>query len=158
MKHIIQILGLAVLCLVVLWCFCSIFAGRAERKAQELRRRNRQEQEEEELQIQVSLYNRQEEQQRKLMTILQRKFSEKMRKSKKDGSVLEIPTFVVERLQVDMMKREELEAEYAKITPEMIEQLDEDAKHDIRIAQENIAQLEEKLELYQLERAYKRWF
>ena len=81
-----------------------------------------------------------------------------MRKSKKDGSVLEIPTFVVERLQVDMMKREELEAEYAKITPEMIEQLDEDAKHDIRIAQENIAQLEEKLELYQLERAYKRWF
>ena len=56
------------------------------------------------------------------------------------------------------MKREELEAEFAKITPDQIDQLDTDSKRDIKQAQDIIAQLEEKLELYQLERAYKRWF
>ena len=56
------------------------------------------------------------------------------------------------------MQREELEAEFAKITPDQIEQLDQRSKEDIKSAQDIIAQLEEKLELYQLERAYKRWF
>ena len=58
LDHIIVILGVSVLCLVFLWCCCSIHAGRAEKRAQELRRQNRQEQEEEELQIQTSLYTR----------------------------------------------------------------------------------------------------
>ena len=58
LKNLIPLLGGTVLGLVFIWCCCSIFAGRAEKKAQEQRRRRRQEQEEEELQIQVSLYNR----------------------------------------------------------------------------------------------------
>ena len=62
-----------------------------------------------------------------------------MRKIKGTGMVLDVPTFIVERLQVDMMKREELESEYAKVTAEQIEQLDEDAKKEISVAQENIA-------------------
>ena len=69
-----------------------------------------------------------------------------------------MPSFVNARVQVDQMQREEIEDEFAKITPDQIEQLDEDSKREIKIAQDNIAQLEEKLELYQLERAYKRWF
>ena len=69
-----------------------------------------------------------------------------------------MPSFVNERLQVDQMQREELEAEFAKITPDQVDQLDLASKREIKAAQDNIAQLEEKLELYQLERAYKRWF
>ena len=70
LQNIIMILGSSVLVLVFLWCLCSIYAGRADRKAQELRRLNRQEQENEELTIQTSLYNRQEDQQRKILQIL----------------------------------------------------------------------------------------
>ena len=69
-----------------------------------------------------------------------------------------MPAFVAEHVAVDQMQREEIEDEFAKITPDQIEQLDDDSKREIKIAQDNIAQLEEKLELYQLERAYKRWF
>ena len=69
-----------------------------------------------------------------------------------------MPSFVNARVQVDQMQREEIEDEFAKITPDQIEQLDDESKREIKIAQDNIAQLEEKLELYQLERAYKRWF
>ena len=66
-----------------------------------------------------------------------------------------MPAFVAEHVAVDQMQREEIEDEFAKITPDQIEQLDDDSKREIKIAQDNIAQLEEKLELYQLERAYK---
>ena len=38
LQHIIVLLGLTVLFLVFLWCCCSIHAGRAEKRAQELRR------------------------------------------------------------------------------------------------------------------------
>ena len=69
-----------------------------------------------------------------------------------------MPIYVAEHMVVEEMPREEVEDEFAKITPDQIEQLDEDSKREIKIAQDNIAQLEEKLELYQLERAYKRWF
>ena len=69
-----------------------------------------------------------------------------------------MPSFVNARVQVEQMQREEIEDEFAKITPDQIEQLDDESKREIKIAQDNIAQLEEKLELYQLERAYKRWF
>ena len=41
LQHIILILGITVLALVLLWCACSIHAGRAEKRAQELRRENR---------------------------------------------------------------------------------------------------------------------
>ena len=61
LKNIILILGITVLCLVCIWCVCSIHAGRAEKRAQDLRKKNREEQEEEELTIQTSLYNRQED-------------------------------------------------------------------------------------------------
>ena len=44
-----------------------------------------------------------------------------MRKTKGTGQVLDVPTFIVERLQVDMMKREELESEYSKVTAEQID-------------------------------------
>ena len=40
----------------------------------------------------------------------------------------------------------------------MIDKLPEEIRKDIKVAQEEIIKLEEKLELYQLERAYKRWF
>ena len=69
-----------------------------------------------------------------------------------------MPSFVNSKVEIAKMLREELEAEFAKITQDQIEQLDMDSKQDIKAAQDNIAQLEEKLELYQLERAYKRWF
>ena len=57
LKYIILILGVTVLCLVLLWCCCSVHAGHAEKRAQDLRRQYRQEQEEEELHIQTNLYN-----------------------------------------------------------------------------------------------------
>ena len=148
MRNMAQILGISVLCLIALWCCCSIYAGRSEKKAQERRRQNRQEQEEEELSIQTSLYNRQEEQQRKILQILQDKLTEKMKLQKSSEEEMDIPTFINEKILVNQMHREELEAEFAKVTPDQIEQLDEESKNDIKIAQDNIAQLEEKLELY----------
>ena len=81
-----------------------------------------------------------------------------MKRAKASGGAFDAPDFVINRAKVGEMQREELEEEFAKITPEQIEQLDDDSKRSIKAAQENIAQLEEKLELYQLERAYKRWF
>ena len=91
------------------------------------------------------------------MWILQERLTEKSRRLKKDELVL-MPAFIHEKLSVDQMQRDELEAEFSKITPEQVDQLDEQSKAEIKVAQDKIAQLEEKLELYQLERAYKRWF
>ena len=96
LQHIILILGIGVLVLVFLWCICSIHAGRTEKKAQELRRQNRAEQEEEELTIQTSLYNRQEEQQRKILQILSDRLNVKMREAKSGGKVLDLPNFISE--------------------------------------------------------------
>ena len=148
LQHIIIILGLTVLFLVFLWCCCSIHAGRAEKRAQELRRQNRQEQEEEELTIQTSLYNRQEEQQRKILQILQDRLTEKTNARKAGDKEIIVPAYIADHVAVDQMQREEIEDEFAKITPDQIEQLDDDSKREIKIAQDNIAQLEEKLELY----------
>ena len=50
-----------------------------------------------------------------------------------------MPAFVIERVQVDQMQREEIEDEFAKITPDQIEQLDDESKREIKIAQDNIA-------------------
>ena len=157
LNNIIMLLGLTVLVLVILWCICSYYAGRNEKKQQEKRAESRREAEEQELQIQTRLYQRQEEQQRKIMWILQERLTEKSRRLKKDELVL-MPAFIHEKLSVDQMQRDELEAEFSKITPEQVDQLDEQSKAEIKVAQDKIAQLEEKLELYQLERAYKRWF
>ena len=139
LQNIIAILGISVLCLVVLWCFCSVYAGRKEKKAQEQRRLNRQDQEEEELTIQTSLYNRQEEQQKKILQILQDRLTEQSKQRKAGEKEIDMPAFVLERVQVDQMQREEIEDEFAKITPDQIEQLDDDSKREIKIAQDNIA-------------------
>ena len=56
------------------------------------------------------------------------------------------------------MDREIILQEFRKITPEQIDQLDEESKLEIKVIKEKITTLEEKLALYQLERAYKRWF
>ena len=66
----------------------------------------------------MSLYSRQEESQRKIMHIFKRRFTEAMKKTKGGGIVIDVPTYIVERLEVDLMKRDVLELEYAKVTQE----------------------------------------
>ena len=140
LQHIILILGLTVLALVLLWCCCSVHASHAEKRAQELRRQYRQEQEEEELHIQTNLYNQQEDQQRKILQILQKRLTEKRNQQLKDGNAaINLPNYVNENQDVSAMQREELEAEFAKITPDQIEQLDQRSKEDIKAAQDIIA-------------------
>ena len=57
--------------------------------------------------------------------------------AKRKGIVM--PIFVIEQIQVEKMHRDELEAEFSKITPDTIDQLDENSKFEIKLAQEKIA-------------------
>ena len=59
---------------------------------------------------------------------------------------------------MDEKERERMAEQFSLVTQEMIDKLPEEIRKDIKVAQEEIIKLEEKLELYQLERAYKRWF
>ena len=154
--NIIGVVGVSISILILIWCGLSIRQSRIEKRQLEERKQKRADQEEEEINVQTTLYNRQEDQQRKIMIILQERLAGK-KASTQDGNVA-LPNFVLENIQAEQMTRDELDIEYSKITPELLDLLDEDAKADIKMAQEKIAELEEKLELYQLERAYKRWF
>ena len=68
------------------------------------------------------------------MKILQDRLSEVKMNDKNSDKVISIPSFVMEKISVQNMKREELEAEFAKITPDQIEQLDTDSKKEIKTA------------------------
>ena len=138
LSNIIQMLGIGVLGMVVIWCFCSLWAGRQEKFNQAKRRKERQAQEQEELSIQTQLYDKQESQQRSILQILQDRLTEK-RKTVGDDEDLDLPGFIHHRQDVERMQRDEVEDEFAKITQEQIEQLDEDSKTKIKNAQDIIA-------------------
>ena len=83
--------------------------------------------------MQTTLYNRQEDQQRKIMVAIQDRLGGK-HKTFTEGENVHMPNFVLENLQPEQMTRDELDIEYSKITPEMLDLLDDDAKADIKLA------------------------
>ena len=83
--------------------------------------------------MQTTLYNRQEDQQRKIMVVIQDRLGGK-HKTFTEGENDHTPNFVLENLQPEQMTRDELDIEYSKITPEMLDLLDDDAKADIKLA------------------------
>ena len=68
--------------------------------------------------IQTSLYNRQEEQQRKILQILQDRLTAKSATKKPGDKEILKPEYVAECRVVEEMAREEIEDEFAKITPD----------------------------------------
>ena len=79
-------------------------------------------------------------------------------KPTKDQEEVYLPDFMIDGLPVYQMDRDDIDDEFEKITLEQVDQLPEEAKFEIKMLQDQYQTLEEKMELYQLERAYKRWF
>ena len=118
--NMITVLAASLFGCITIWCFCSCFAGRNDKKVVEVRRRRRAEQEEEELAIQTNLYNRMEVMQRKIMQLLQDRIMEFQRhfKPTKDQEEVYLPDFMIDGLPVYQMDRDDIDDEFEKITLE----------------------------------------